>query len=391
MTHSIFLLSTKAVCLLPAFLFVQQNDKFLMPYPLTSRVNAVNYGAFARRGAWSTPNSALSLELMVERLNPTHVVLSIVAFQKTAQSTDVDYTSIKTVDIQEIREVVERLHRAGLRVILKPMVDVLDGTWRAYICFFDVDVPTEPTWAQWFASYTKFQLHFARFAQEMGVEMFVVGCEMCMAQHREQEWRKLISDVRHVYTGLVTYNADKFQEEKIDWWDACDLISSSAYYPIDCWSAAIERIERIVARFNKPFVFMEAGCRNVEGAIDRPGKHDYPGARSDLDQVHYYTALFSACEASGFVSGVCIWDWPADLSSLPELRYCPLNRPAEKIIRAQFDRTSPHQFGQLRKPLPRATFRPLVRKSARADLLVRILRKVASIFSRLGDRLDKKV
>lgn len=362
-----------------------------MPYLSTSRVNAVNYGVYAHRGAWSTPQSALSLELMIERLNPTHVVLSIVAFQKKAQSTDIDYTSTKTVDIQEVRAVVERLHGAGLRVILKPMVDVLDGTWRAFICFFDVDVPTEPTWSEWFASYTKFQLHFARFAQEMGVEMFVVGCEMCMAQHREQEWRKLISDVRRVYTGLVTYNADKFQEDKIDWWDACDLIASSGYYPMDSWSGAIQRIEKVVARFNKPFVFLEAGCRNVEGARDRPGKHDYIAARSDLDQVNYYKALFSACESSGFVSGVCIWDWPADLSSLSEMRYCPLNRPAEKIIRDQFDRTSPHQFDQLRKPLPKATFSPLARKFAGKKLLVRILRKVAVIFIRIADGIDKKI
>ncbi len=358
---------------------------------LVSRVNAVNYGVSAHRGAWSTPQSALSLELMIERLNPTHVVLSIVGFQKTAQSTDVDYTSTKTVDIQEVRDVVERLHSAGLRVILKPMVNVLDGTWRAFICFFDVDVPTEPTWTQWFASYTKFQLHFARFAQEMGVEMFVVGCEMCMAQHREQEWRKLISDVRIVYTGLVTYNADKFQEDKVEWWDACDLIASSAYYPMDSWSGAIQRIEKVVARFNKPFVFLEAGCRNVEGASDRPGKHDYIAARSDLDQLNYYKALFSACESSGFVSGVCIWDWPADLSSLSDLRYCPLNRPAEIIIKEQFDRTSPDPFGKIRKPLPKAIFRPFPRKLAGSDFFVRIIRKFALILIKIGDEIDKKV
>lgn len=363
---------------------------FQMPYLMISRINAVNYGAYAHRGAWSSPESALSLELMIERLNPTHVVLSIVAFQKTAQSIDIDYTSTKTVDIEEIRAVVQRLHSGGLQVILKPMVDVLDGTWRAFICFFDVDVPTEPTWTEWFASYTKFQLHLARFAQEMGIEMFVVGCEMCMAQHRSQEWRKLISDVRGVYTGLVTYNADKFQENKIDWWDACDVIASSGYYPMACWSDAFHRIEKVVDRFNKPFVFLEAGCRNVEGANDRPGKHDFQGARSDQDQVRYYTALFSACESSGFVSGVCIWDWPADMSSLSELRYCPFNRPVEKIIRAEFDRTSPHQFQQMRKPLPKATLRALPRKSAGTKLLVRILRKIASIFSRLGDRIDIK-
>ena len=68
-----------------------------------------------------------------------------------------------------------------LNVILKPMVNVSDGTWRAHINFFDMDVPCEPKWSDWFKSYNDFILHYADIAEETGCEMFVIGCELVNA------------------------------------------------------------------------------------------------------------------------------------------------------------------------------------------------------------------
>jgi hypothetical protein len=318
----------------------------------TGRINAVTYGANAQRYGWSTPEAARSLEILVDRLDPTHVVLPIMAYQDTVDATEIDFRSPTTVDEQEVLDVIERLHAGGRRVILKPMLNVRDGTWRAYIKFFDVDVPTEPTWSEWFKSYTAYQLHFARLAAKAGVEMFVVGCEMCLTEHRETEWRTLIAEVRRVYPGLISYNCDKFQEDRIQWWDACDVIASSGYYPHELWAQEMPRIEKVVHRFQKPFVFLEVGCRNVAGAISRPGKHGDPGERSDDDQRRYFEALFAACEPSGFVSGYALWGWPAELSSAPELRYCPYERPAEATIRELFTRTDPRPPHELGRPLP---------------------------------------
>jgi hypothetical protein len=351
------------------------------------RINAVNYGAYAHRYGWSTPEAARSLEIMVDRLNPTHVVLPIIAYQETIVSTDVDYLSSKTVGEEEVIDVIERLHAAGLKVILKPMVDVLDGTWRAYINFFDFEVPTEPTWAQWFESYTAYQLHFAHLAASACVEMFVVGCEMCMAQRREAEWRALITDVRRIYPGLITYNADKFQEDRIEWWDSCDVITSSGYYPLDSWATEILRIEKVVKRFDKPFLFLEAGCRNAEGAVHRPGKHDDPGGRSDDDQRLYYEAMFEACESKGFVDGYAVWDWPAQLSFAPEIGYCPYERPAEAIIRSNYDRTDPRSPKEARRPLPPPRYRSFQQQPSPRivkPLLSRVRARLVKLLANLG-------
>ena len=59
--------------------------------------------------------------------------------------------------------------------------------------------------------------------------MFIAGCEMVQSEHRENEWRKLISDIRMIYHGPVTYNTDKYQEDNVTWWDCVDYICSSGY------------------------------------------------------------------------------------------------------------------------------------------------------------------
>ena len=100
----------------------------------------------------------------------------------------------------------------------------------------------------------------------MGVEMHIAGCEMVMAERREAEWRKLIADIRSEFDGFVSYNTDKYQEHNVIWWDAVDVISSSGYYPIDQWEQELDRIEKNVLKYRKPFFFAEAGCMSRKGS-----------------------------------------------------------------------------------------------------------------------------
>ena len=96
----------------------------------------------------------------------------------------------------------------GLRVALKPTANCANGVWRAHINFFDEDVPCEPKWRNWFASYMDFQRHYAKIAQEMGCEMHIAGCEMVMSERRCDEWRATIAEIRKEFQGLVSYNTD---------------------------------------------------------------------------------------------------------------------------------------------------------------------------------------
>ena len=99
----------------------------------------------------------------------------------------------------EEKEMITYAKELGLKVILKPSANCRNGAWRAHINFFDEDVPCEPKWSNWFASYTAFQVHYAKIAEEMRCDMFIAGCEMVMSERREAEWREVIRAIRKEY------------------------------------------------------------------------------------------------------------------------------------------------------------------------------------------------
>lgn len=249
----------------------------------------------------------------VTELNVNWVALTFAAFQETAQSTTIAFSEAPTVTDDEIRAAAAMAREHGLKVCLKPVVNVTDGTWRAHIGFFDVDVPGEPTWSEWFASYGEFMLHHARLAEELKAEMFCIGCEMVRADSQEEHWRALIDNVREVYSGLITYNCDKYQEDRLTWWDAVDVITSSGYYPTGTWEEHLDRIETVVKHHQKPFMFMEIGCPSREGSPARPNDWTLVGAPSEQAQASWLDEMFTACATRDWVGGFMLWDWQANL------------------------------------------------------------------------------
>ncbi len=306
---------------------------------LDAPVCGMTWGWTGVRGTWQTPEGAASLRAMADH-SVTWTALSYAALQATAFSTDIPFEAAPTVTDDEIVWAIREAKALGLRVCLKPVVNVADGTWRAHIGFFDWDVPNEPSWTQWFASYRAFILHSARIAEAEGCEMLCIGCEMVRADGQETHWRALIADVREVYSGLVTYNCDKYQEDHVTWWDAVDVISSSGYYPLGAWDAHLDRIEKVVAAHGKPFVFLEAGCPSREGSPAIPNDWSLPGAPSGAAQLAWYQDMFDACASRPWVGGWFLWDWPARLYDAVDAAdnddYCPYGKPAGAYLRETY-------------------------------------------------------
>ena len=66
----------------------------------------------------------------------------------------------------EIRRAVDIARKNNLKVILKPMVSVRDGTWRGYIDFRTADNKTDKdAWEKWWADFGQFLLYYARIAR----------------------------------------------------------------------------------------------------------------------------------------------------------------------------------------------------------------------------------
>ncbi|MDP4145675.1 MAG: 1,4-beta-xylanase [Bacillota bacterium] len=303
-------------------------------------IKGFTFGPFASRGSFTKKEAYRSLENLKERVGVNFIILVPNGLQDTPQSEEICYTSNSTVSDEELMDMIDYAKKIGLRVALKPTANCKNGAWRAHINFFDEEVHCEPKWSNWFKSYTDFQLHYANIAEKTGCEMFIAGYEMVMSERREKEWRKLISDIRDVYNGRVSYNTDKYQEHNVQWWDCVDVISSSGYYPIDDWEKELDRIEKIVHKFNKPFFFAEAGCMSTKGSSFVP--NDW-GVEGDVDltgQADWYKAMFESALKRQWVSGFAMWDWAWNQYSLNKASsnkgYDVYGKPVEKVIKRYY-------------------------------------------------------
>lgn len=307
-------------------------------------IKGITFGPFASRGSFLRAEARESLDLLAERTGANFIMLVPGGLQDTPQSEHIDYTSHTSLEDDELSRMIDYIHRKGLSVGLKPTVNCRNGTWRAHISFFDWDVPCEPKWSNWFAAYTEFQMHYAKLAQDTGCEMFLPGCEMVMAERRETEWRRLIGDIRTVYRGSVSYNTDKYQEDRVTWWDCVDIISSSGYYPMDDWDRQLDRIERVAEKYGKPFFFAETGCMSTTGSSKVPNDWSVRGELALEEQADWYREMFRTAGNRAFVKGFCLWDWSWCQLSLQEAArnegYNIYGKPAEAVVR-EFYRSCP--------------------------------------------------
>lgn len=301
-------------------------------------INGCTFGMGSRRGFTQDERWKTSLRLMQEETGCDTVILPVAALQDHAYSTIIDWETPDVMSMEDVRAVNAYARQLGLRVILKAMVNCRDGYWRAFIRFFDTYVPTEPTWAQWFASYNAFVWQLAETAQEIGADMLCIGCEMVGTDHRAEEWRALIAGVRARYGGPITYNCDKYQEHNVAWWDAVDVISSSGYYPIDRLEENFARIEAVADKAERPFFFMESGCPSREGSEYIPNDWRAGGAQSNEAQRKWYAAYTDALLRHPKIKGTVWWDWSAMWLYPPEKAatdngYALYNKPAAAVLR----------------------------------------------------------
>ena len=295
-------------------------------------IKGITFAPFHKRGSLSTQTARDSFDYMIEHTSADFVILAPVGLQDHAHSEEICYTSSATFSDEELINMIRYAKSKRIRVALKPTVNCKNGVWRAYISFFEKDVPCEPKWENWFASYTEFQTHYAKIAEAEQCDLFIAGCEMVMTEHRSEEWRNVIAAIRNYYHGPVSYNTDKYQEENVTWWDCVDMISSSGYYPIDQWEQELDRIERVVQKFKKPFFFAEAGCMSRKGSSLVPNNWAIQGALRLEEQPDWYRAMFEDCAKRSWVNGFAMWEWapvlPSRSTAARDASYEICNKPS---------------------------------------------------------------
>jgi hypothetical protein len=235
--------------------------------------------------------------------------------------------------------------------MLKPHVDLRDGSWRGTIA-----PENEPAW---FASYGAFASHYAALAQETGVELFCVGTELASlsgARHAGA-WSAVIVGARARYGGPLTYAAnavaaaDEFTS--VSFWSQLDYLGLDVYTPLtDVLAPTRQQLvsgwsrnrlgENMLAAFrnwqaswNKPVVFTEIGYRSGDGANRAPWDFGAPLSPDAGEQADCYAAAFEVwTREAEWMRGVFWWSWSVPVPPPDDTGYDPRRKPAEDVLRS---------------------------------------------------------
>ncbi|MCX6056787.1 MAG: hypothetical protein NTW69_01355 [Chloroflexi bacterium] len=312
--------------------------------PMDDFMKGISYVQWDRGGFTSKGSDAL-LQRSIPQMGATWIALIVTCNQKTIDSTDIFCANGPTDD--ETIYAIQTAHAAGLRVMLKPHLDLSDDPshWRGEIGLnFNKD-----QWQLWFKSYADYITHFASLAQDQGVEAFVVGTEMVTPSTHDQEWRDIVKAVRAQYSGPLTY-AGFGNEFSMTWWDALDMIGVDAYYSIANsasptpdqlvagWKPLVAKLEALSKRFDKPIIFTEVGYQSLDGVAMSGIGASLSNQLDMQEQADCYEAVFRVFSDKPWWRGVFWWglDTNAAQGGIYDNEFPPLGKPAEDVLRQYF-------------------------------------------------------
>lgn len=284
------------------------------------KILGYTYGYMANRGEYRSPQGIKSQEKLYE-LGNNWVCLAIANYQKTFYSTDIYSDYKRTPTERDIKAFVERAHNKKVKVCLKPMLNSEDNMWRAHIGFPDLNMSDmDIYWNKWFESYTNYITYYAELAEELGCEMFCIGCEMLGTEHRKEDWIELIKKIRGIYSGKLVYNTNHDHEDTVEWFDMLDYIGTSAYYPVGDkginreslmkeWEKIKWRLNAIADSRHKKYIFMEIGCRSATSSSATPWDFTLDLPWNEDEQALFYETCFDTFMNEERFAGVFWWDW----------------------------------------------------------------------------------
>lgn len=275
------------------------------------------------------------------------VALIIPYYQANRQSTDM-YPSWNTPTDEALSKAIDYAHSIGLKVMLRPHLETDYIEWRG-----NID-PAPADREAWFNSYANMLYHYGRIAQTHGVEDFAIGAELLHMtnpyydQKNTDYWKNIISRMRRLYTGKLTYSANRdFEVDVIEFWPELDYIGLSAYYDLyhaqnnsveelkkswDQWRSGV--VQPIKEKFNKDVIITELGYRSIEGSYKQPWNWSTDGNYSEQDQANAYEATFSYWNDYPWLKGMYLWRWEinAPAPNSGDKDYSPQNKLAQTVI-----------------------------------------------------------
>jgi hypothetical protein len=263
-----------------------------------------------------------------------------------------------------VRAALRAAKGLGLRVALKPHVDIEGGGFRALISPGDAKA--------WFASYRLMLLRYAHMAKDEHADMLVVGTELFLMSSplHYRQWESLIAEVRGIYSGPLTYAANWYDFAQVSFWGKLDFIGIDGYFPLLSgdnklamkleWMALKPQIAAAAAVWGKPVLFTEFGISSQKGAERKPWEWREFGPVDLQVQKNYFESFIEVFGGESWFAGLWQWSWDTDATA---------GRPNDTsmdVLKNLFNRSpspapglSPQQKENLNAAVRRALLLPL--------------------------------
>ena len=287
---------------------------------------------FYANSGYPTGLAQLLTELHHDGVNSISVTFPFYQSSLTADSVS---SGKGTPPDAQLEGMIDTMEADGFSVTLRPLMDETDlaPEWRGAI------EPRSVT--AWFASYTTLISHYAQLAAATHAQAFDIGSELYSLEPLTSEWESLISAVRGVYPGALTYSVNGNSETEgtlyDGFWKDLDFVSVDAYWDLgvpdgtgvnglaQAWQPFLD--EMTTAAAGERVVLSEVGVAPQEGEQDHPWATTLPGPTDAAFQKTYYQAACQAAETAA-VSGI-YW-WAANLGTPGP--FDPIGTPAEQAI-----------------------------------------------------------
>lgn len=285
-------------------------------------------------------------------------------------------TTGNTETLADMTAAIEAAEKDGLSVLVRPLVDFTADASTATLTGSDGNVYYDTEWrayynptsiSSFFASYTTDVVAEAKAAQAAGAQLFDIGTELDQLAGSAylSYWTTLISDVRAVFSGKLTYSAIDDTDlspwqyggtnlpagtgnfaTQISFWSQLDYVGIDEYAaisdvdeagggadptlaqliagwedtPTDPTTLAmtgglslIKYYEGLAATIGKPLLFTEIGYNSAPDAAYQPF-YTSSATYDPALQANLYQAFVTAWKAQGNTSlqGVYIWNWEPD-------------------------------------------------------------------------------
>ncbi|SOE22851.1 hypothetical protein SAMN06298216_3254 [Spirosomataceae bacterium TFI 002] len=216
-----------------------------------------------------------------------------------------------------VRECIRMAKKQGLKIMMKPHMWIGRGTFTG-----DFVLQSEAEWELFERTYKEYLLQFARISEEEGVEAFCMATEMhSMVRERPDFWIKLISEIRAIYSGELTYAENWDCYEKVPFWGQLDYIGVDAYFPLakgenpslealkKGWKPWLKNLKNFASKEQKAILFTEIGYRSCDFSTEKPWETNYDLPDNDELQLKAYQAFYEQVWEQDWFAGAYLWKW----------------------------------------------------------------------------------